>query len=360
MMKVMCMYLPQYHAIKENDEWWGNGYTEWTAVKKAKPMFPGHIQPKIPLDDNYYDLVHDGVNTWKWQAELAKKYGIYGFCIYHYWFEGKQLLEKPMELLRDNPDIDIPYSICWANETWRRTWYGQKMEILMEQTYGDEQAWNTHFEYLLTFFNDKRYIKIQNKPLVHIYHTQEIQCLEEMLSLWNHLAVKAGFDGIYIVSGITSSGIDKRDYLLDAYYYFEPGYTLKQDLTSLQKGRYHLWVGLIRAVNKFLKQKRLEHVINASMIWKRIENRVIQDKSFPGTFPQWDNTPRTGNMGLYYEGTSPENFRKHLMVLKEKFGNKDTFLYINAWNEWGEGAYLEPDSKYKYEYLEAVSWLNKG
>lgn len=350
----MCMYLPQYHKIKENDEWWGKGYTEWTAVKNAKPMFPGHNQPKIPMNYNYYDLVEDGINTWKWQAGLAKEYGVYGFCIYHYWFEGKQLLERPMEILRDNPNIDINYSICWANETWRRTWYGQKMEILMKQTYGDEKAWEKHFRYLLTFFKDKRYIKIKNKPVVHIYHSQEIDRLDEMMKVWNNLAKEAGFDGIYLVSGVTSAGTDKRKQLIDAYYYFEPGYTLKQDLGCCQKALYSFQVGVKKLINRLFHKAYLEHKINGSVLWKRIENRQMESNHFPGTFPKWDNTPRTGNIGLYYSSTTPERFRKHIKTMYMKYHEQDGFFYINAWNEWGEGAYLEPDEKYKYQYLECL------
>lgn len=350
----MCMYLPQYHAIKENDEWWGIGYTEWTAVKNAKPMFPGHNQPKIPMNHNYYDLVEDGMNTWRWQAGLAKEYGVYGFCIYHYWFEGKQLLERPMEILRDNPDIDINYSICWANETWRRTWYGQKMEILMKQTYGNEKAWENHFRYLLTFFKDKRYIKIDNKPVIHIYHSQEIDHLDEMVKLWNHLAKKAGFNGIYLVSGATSAGIDGRKQLIDAYYYFEPGYTLKQDMGCYQKSLYSYQVVVKKLINRVFHKTILEHKINGSALWKRIEKRKLESNHFPGTFPQWDNTPRTGNIGLYYGNTTPELFKKHMEAMYLKYSDKDVFFYVNAWNEWGEGAYLEPDERYQYQYLECL------
>ena len=179
--KILALYLPQFHSIPENDKWWGNGYTEWTAVKNAKPLFANHYQPRIPLDNNYYDLSNNSGKTWFWQAELARKFGIYGFCIYHYWFEGKQLLERPMEILRDHKEMDINYCICWANETWSRNWYAQERTVLLEQRYGDESAWIKHFEYLNTFFRDKRYIKIDNKPVINIYHSQEITCLKEML-----------------------------------------------------------------------------------------------------------------------------------------------------------------------------------
>lgn len=198
--RILALYLPQFHSIPENDKWWGRGYTEWTAVKNAPPLFANHYQPRIPLDNNYYDLSDNSGKTWFWQAELARKFGIYGFCIYHYWFEGKQLLERPMEILRDHKEIDINYCICWANETWSRNWYAQERTVLVEQRYGDESAWIKHFEYLNTFFRDKRYIKIDNKPVINIYHSQEITCFKEMLECWNRLAIQEGYAGVYIVS----------------------------------------------------------------------------------------------------------------------------------------------------------------
>ena len=353
-MKILAMYLPQYHEIKENNEWWGKGYTEWTAVRGAKPLFKGHNQPRKPLDNRYYDLVNEGVETWKWQSDLAKEYGVYGFCIYHYWFEGKQLLEKPMEILRDHPEIDINYCICWANETWRRNWYGQQKQVLMEQTYGEEVAWKTHFEYLITFFKDDRYIKINNKPVVNIYRSSDIKVLPEMIALWDELAKKEGFDGIYWISAMTAGNEDKRDELFDAYYDFEPGYTLKTDLSKIEKQTYLIQTGLRRIFNKVSPKKMLEHKIDSQMIYKHIENRELSPKCFPGTFPQWDNTPRTGTMGVCYMNSSPEIFEKHLKILNDKYAQTKTFLYVNAWNEWGEGAYLEPDEQERYNYLNTI------
>ena len=353
-MKVIAMYLPQYHTIPENDEWWGKGYTEWTAVKNAMPLYKGHKEPRIPLNKNYYNLADESGAVWEWQAKIAKKYGVYGFCIYHYWFEGKQLLEKPMEILRQHPEIDINYCICWANETWTRNWYNQERTVLMEQTYGDEEAWKKHFIYLKDFFLDSRYIKINNKPVVNIYHSQEIEKLSNMLEVWNNLAKDLGFDGVYIISGITSKGEDTRENLIDAKYVFEPGFILKKRLCHVENGAYILKTGLVRVFNKINKSKHLEHKIDIRMIYKHIENDEIPDKAFPGTFPQWDNTPRTGTMGLSYINSSPELFEHNLNVLKKKYSSKE-FIYINAWNEWGEGAYLEPDEEYKYEYLEALS-----
>lgn len=192
-MKIIAFYLPQFHDIPENDEWWGKGFTEWVNVKKAKPMYKGHEQPRVPLNNNYYNLLDDEVKVW--QAELAKQYGIYGFCYYHYWFNGKLLLEKPMSQMLSNKKIDIPFCICWANEPWTRAWVGEK-KVLITQKYGKIDDWVKHFNYLLPFFKDNRYIKNDNKPFFVIYRPEIIGCLKEMVECWDRLAKKNGFKGI--------------------------------------------------------------------------------------------------------------------------------------------------------------------
>ena len=357
-MKIIAMYLPQYHAIPENDEWWGKGYTEWTAVKNARPFYKNHVEPRVPLGKNYYDLSDETGSVWKWQAELARKYGVYGFCIYHYWFEGRQLLQKPMEILRNHPEIDIHYCVCWANETWRKNWYTQERTILMEQTYGDENAWKQHFEYLKDFFLDPRYIKINNRPVINIYHSQEIPRMKDMRKLWDDMAREIGFAGVYIVSGITGQGGDNRQDLRDAQYLFEPGYTLKNKLNRFERMQYLVTTGSKRLWNRVFHTRYVEHIVKAEVIYRHIEKDIIPEDAYPGTFPQWDNTPRTGSMGLSYIHTSPDRFAKHLKVLAQKYADRE-FLYINAWNEWGEGAYLEPDEDFGYGYLEAVKEITK-
>ena len=354
----MCMYLPQYHAFPENDRWWGRGYTEWVAVKRAKPLYKGHVQPRRPLDDRYYDLSEESAATLKWQAEIARKYGIYGFSIYQYYFNGKTLMAKPLEILRDHPEIDINYNICWANETWTRTWYGHSDQILMEQTYGNEEDWNRYFDYLLTFFKDKRYIKVDNKPVFQIYKSFDIDCLKDMLELFNKRAKEAGFDGVFVVSGRTAAGSEQREDLTDAYYYFEPGFTLKNDFSGLDKLSYNGATFLRSLYNKLFGKKSgfiLERRISGDRIISYITNREYKDNEFPGLIPDWDNTPRRDYKGLVYTGTAPEKFEKALGILKKKTeGRQNDFVYINAWNEWGEGAYLEPDEYRGYGYLEAI------
>ncbi len=355
-MKVICMYLPQYHTFPENDAWWGEGYTEWTAVKRGKPLFCGHIQPREPLSDRYYDLVKDGVETWKWQAELAKQYGVYGFCIYQYWFQGRQLMEKPMEILLQHPEIDLHYSICWANESWTRTWYGIEEEILMKQEYGEEADWRRHFEYLLPFFKDPRYIQIDGKPVLQIYRTFDIECLPKMLSCFRKWAVEEGFAGLYVVSGRTAGEQETRTETVDGYYYFEPGYTLKHDFGAWHQICYHGSVFVKSRLNKIKKKKILERAIPARWILDKIAERdYSEENAFPGLIPDWDNTPRRSYKGLVYTGTSPEQFERALGRIAEKIDRKKlNYVYINAWNEWGEGAMLEPDKVKQHKYLEAI------
>ena len=354
-MRVLCMYLPQYHTFPENNEWWGEGYTEWTAVKRGKPLFEGHLQPRVPLDQRYYDLVREGEQTLLWQAELAEKYGVYGFVFYQYWFQGKQLMKRPMEILLEHKEIPLRYCICWAYESWTRTWYDLSEEILMKQDYGEEKDFKEHFNYLLPFFQDRRYIKIDNKPVFMIYRSFDIAPLKEMLSCFEALARENGFDGIFVVSGKTRDITDERRELIDGYYCFEPGYTLKHQLRGGKKLCYNVSTAARGLWNRLLHKELLERRIPAEWIYEGIESREYEENEFPGLIPDWDNTPRRGYKGLCYTGTSPERFEKTLTVLKQKVsGRKNDFVVINAWNEWGEGAMLEPDEVRGYAYLEAV------
>jgi len=356
-MKILCLYLPQFHEIYENNKWWGEGYTEWSVVKNAKPLYKGHYQPKIPLNKNYYDLSNESADTWKWQAELANNYGIYGFCIYHYWFKGHKLLEKPAEILLNHPEININYCMCWANETWTKTWYGLESEILIKQEYGTEDDWKNHFLYLLQFFKDKRYIKINNKPMLNIYRSHDIDGLDEMLEVWNKMAVENGFSGLYIVVANNNGQLEKRDNLIDAYYNFEPGYSLKHKMNFFQKFSYNLKIFIRQEINRIFKRRLLERIVDARQI-NKIMSKKIENTSKPvfrGAFPMWDNTPRRSYKGMLYKNTTPKLFYETLMNIKKNTKNDDiNFVYVNAWNEWGEGAYLEPDEKNGFQYLEAI------
>jgi len=338
---------------------------EWNAVKNAKPLFKEHRQPKKPLNNNYYDLSDEDASAWKWQAELARKYGIFGFCIYNYWFTGKQLLEKPMSILLKHKEINIKYCICWANDSWTKTWYGLGNEVLIEQKYGKKDDWLKHYQYMLPYFKDERYIKIGNKPVLNIYRSSEILELVSMIKYWNELSQGDGFEGLYIVSGNTIYKNEDRDNLIDAYYNFEPGYTLKHKLNWLERLISMSVVRMKSKMNALLNKQILERkfdarIINHAMLRK---DKIRSKPIYKGAFPQWDNTSRRGYKGMVYTNTTPKTFYERLKKIDRELSrsNKDEdFVYINAWNEWGEGAYLEPDENNGYEYLEMIRKITLG
>lgn len=364
--KIIAFYLPQFHCIAENDKWWGKGFTEWTNVKKAKPLFFGHNQPRIPKNNNYYDLLDDNIKIW--QAKIAKEYGIFGFCYYHYWFkDGKQLLEKPAEQMLSNKQIDLPFCFCWANENWSRNWDGGNQEIIMEQNYGDKEDWELHFQYLLKFFRDERYITIDGKPLFIIYKPDLIVDIYQMIQYFKNRALQENFPGICFAFQFPTyfSDIFYRDDIFDYIIEFEPVYSRNNFQRNKSKKiefirrifgenfiSYYRKRKGIKGFN-YNKQKYLS-MFFYDEAWNRILNTKWDDKLIPGTFVDWDNTPRNKH-GAIYSGFTIEKFEKymHLLVKKVKENNKK-MIFINAWNEWGEGAYLEPDEKYGYKKLEAI------
>lgn len=364
-LKIIAFYLPQFHSIKENDKWWGKGFTEWTNVKKAVPLYPGHDQPRIPLNDNYYNLLDD--DTKIWQANLAKKYGVYGFCYYHYWFKGKKLLEKPAEQMLKNKSIDLPFCFCWANENWSRNWDGGNREIIVKQDYGEKKDWEEHFQYLLTFFKDSRYITVNGKPLLVIYKPDLINSIYEMVSYFKKRIVEEGFPGICLAFQFPTYYMDVfyRDDIFDYMIEFEPVFSRNNIVRHSSKK--------IEIVRKFFGEKtitkyrnsknQLKHTFakphHLSMFfydeaWEKILNQKWNNKLLPGTFVDWDNTPRNKH-GVVYSGFTIEKFEDNIKKLvKRAYQENKQMLFINAWNEWGEGAYLEPDERYGYRKLEAI------
>lgn len=221
--KTIAFYLPQYHAIPENDWAWGVGFTEWTNVKKAKPLFEGHYQPRVPLENNYYNLLDERVLVE--QSKTAQKYGIFGFCYYHYWFKnGKKLLEKPIEKMLQSKDVTIPYCLCWANENWTKKWDGSDNEVIVLQDYGGQNEWEKHFQYLLAYFRDKRYITINGKPVFLIYRPNIIPCIQKMLKFFERRALEVGLKGICFVVQNGSAYFDP-EFIMGKFSYqikFEP------------------------------------------------------------------------------------------------------------------------------------------
>lgn len=364
-MKKIAFYLPQFHAIPENDEWWGKGFTEWTNVKSAKPQFKGHFQPEVPLNGYYYNLLDE--RTQEWQSQLALKYGLDGFCYYHYWFEGKLLLEKPMENMLGNHNIQIPFCICWANETWSRTWDGQETSILIKQNYDeDENAWKDHFLYLLPFFKDERYLREEGKPILILYKPQLIEHCKEMLLYWRKLALENGLDGLYIgYQHHSAFNYDMASLGFDFGIEFEPMFTIRE--IDKEKDRP---LGLLKRAlvhPKWLYRKIREKWLHESKvydydeIWKRIlKRKPREEKVFPGAFCAWDNTPRMGNKSTVFYQSSPDKFKKYFkaQLIHAQKDYKAEYIFINAWNEWAEGAHLEPDERNGYGYLEAICERN--
>lgn len=371
-MKIIAFYLPQFHNIPENDEWWGDGFTEWTNVRKAVPYFEGHKQPEVPLNENYYNLLDDNVKIW--QAELAKKYGVYGFCYYHYWFNGKMLLEKPMEQMLANKDIDQLFCICWANEPWTKAWVNET-KVLIPQKYGREKEWKEHFDYLLPFFKDERYILHDGKPLMVIYRPQVIDCISEMITYWNKLAVEAGFKNGLCFAYQTYGMEEKGDSMFDYSIEFQPAYagvfsknsevkkkTLHSVLSELRmkctaKFERVSGINLEAKIDMYRKKKMGVGKINYDEMWATILNHKPEgNNKWPGAFTSWDNTPRHHERGVCYVGSTPEKFKNYLsqLIRKTREEYHADMIFVNAWNEWAEGAHLEPDERNGYGYLEAV------
>ncbi len=359
-MKIICFYLPQFHEIPENNEWWGKGYTDWRAAKNARAYSKKQRQPRIPLNNNYYDLSDENAAAMKWQAELAKRYGLYGFCMYHYWFHGRRILEKPVEIFRRHREIDFHYSLCWDNNTFKRNWYAgrQEQEILIQQDYGDESVWIRHFMDLLPDFQDERYIRIDNKPVFHIYRAHQIPCLGEMIACWNRLAAEHGFAGVYIIAGdVDGRGSVPGTDMLDAYYNYEPQHAYHINIHKYYGRKSILAGGIKKRVNALLRTSFLPYVRDARGIYRCMVKDHDQSpkKTYYGMFADYDDTPRRQERGIVYANNSIRLFREtlHRQILKSKEAGNE-FLYINAWNEWGESAYLEPDTVNEYRYLECI------
>lgn len=367
-MKIIAWYLPQFHEIPENNEWWGDGFTEWTNVKKAVAYYEGQNQPRVPLHDNYYNLLDDNVK--KWQVELAKKYGIYGFCIYHYWFGGKLLLEKPVEQYLENKDLDLPFCICWANEHWTTQWKEDKYKILIEQRYGDKKEWKEHFEYLLPFFLDPRYIKEDGKPLMVIWDPKNINCLNDMMDYWQELAKENGLPGLILAS--QGFGNDYKIKMDDSRFVYN---IENQPAAAFLKSR-RKYFKLLRKLDdilpgyivnsKFLYRLQMlfsqatskrEQIYDYDDLWNLILSaKPRSPKSVPGAFVDWDNSPRKQECGTLVRNATPAKFKQYLkkQIIRAKEEYKKDMLFLFAWNEWCEGAYLEPDTLNKYGFLEAV------
>lgn len=369
--KVYAMYLPQFHEIEENNRFWGKGFTDWVSVKNGESLFNNHVQPKVPLDNNYYDLSDPEVL--RWQANLAKNNGIDGFCMYHYWFkDGKRVLETPSENLLKNRDIDIGFCFAWDNTSWVRSWskingnawapsFDGKDEVeespyLLELDYGGKDQWKQHFDYLLPFFKDERYFKINNKPVFVFFSTINRAILEEMGAYWKELAIEAGLDGLYLVSKCDPI---IRKHMFDTEFIYQPittGWQRKTAIINKIKSVFRISVNTAGDNGPYTYQY--------DRLWKKVlreYNRKASSNLILGGFVNYDDTPRRGKRGRVVVGGTPEKFHGYFSQLYDlciKF-NKPV-VFVTAWNEWGEGAYLEPDDGSKYGYLQAIDRVVKS
>lgn len=341
--QLLAFYLPQFHRVDENDRWWGEGFTEWTTVRAGRPLFHGHKQPVVPFD--YYDLLQKDVM--KKQADMMHRYHLDGMCFYHYYFEqGKKILEKPAENLLQWQEINMPFCFYWANESWVRSWsnidgnawmLSEKNEetegILLRQNYGQESEWKEHFYYLLPFFKDSRYIKKEGHPIFIIYKPQDITCLKEMKDCWNQLMKKEGLPDIYFIGRDTDCDI------LEGVLMHEPANSI---------GKF--------TEDKFQNKYGLKYYLSYDAIWdSALKQQNLKNNVYYSGIVKYDDTPRRGYSGTLIYGATPDKFKSYLIRLLIKAGHQNSdYVFVNAWNEWGEGMYLEPDLESGESYLQAL------
>ena len=344
--RLIAYYLPQFHPIPENDEWWGKGFTEWTNTAKARRLFPGHYQPHIPADLGFYDLRVP--ETRIAQAEMAYHYGIEGFCYYHYWFAGKRLLERPLHEVLKSREPNLPFCLCWANETWTGTWHGSPEKILIEQTYPGLNDDTEHFYALLHAFSDDRYLKIDGKPIFIVYNPWQIPEPLRTTDCWRDLAHKAGLKGLFLIGAANEPWSPSQN-----------GF----DASTTRKMFHPAALGEMKGTRKL--RRALRKLIGYPMAiysYKKIIPYVLMPEAskenvYPCVIPNWDNTPRCGKNGIIFQGSTPELFRLHLratlqQVMHKKIENR--LVFIKSWNEWAEGNHLEPDLRFGKSYLEVI------
>lgn len=366
--KLIALYFPQFHAIPENDAWWGKGFTDWVNVRKAEPQFRGHYQPRVPLGGRYYDQSRK--ETLAWQIGLAKEHGIHGFCHYHYWFDGKQLLETPTNMVLESKDLDLPFCLAWANETWSRRWDGRDHHILQEQTHRpDKEIWTRHFEYLFRAWSDERSIRIDGRPVFLVYRAHRITQIGAMFDHWRELAHRRGLPGLYLVS-MKQYEFPIPEVLrhFDATMQFQPFeaiYSPDFEDPGIETSKAIAPIRMLpEKIQDILRALRYKYFSGLTFydydkVWKQIlkVEREGGIPAFPGAFVDWDNTARYVKRARIFRGASPERFAhwfRQLVEITARRPAPEHFIFLNAWNEWAEGTYLEPDERFGHGYLEAI------
>jgi len=351
MTRMIAFYLPQFHPIPENDEWWGKGFTEWTNTAKAKPMFPGHYQPHVPADLGFYDLRLPEARLA--QAELARQYGIEAFCYYHYWFAGKRILDLPFNEVLESGQPNFPFCLCWGNQSWTGVWHGAPNRMLIEQTYPGMEDHRRHFEYLLRAFLDPRYIRVDGKPVFVVYSPKELPDSMAVTDLWRDLAVRAGLPGLFLVAEHKSPDWDPKNAGFDAVI------NVRLPPRRRDSEARPAWNNPIGKLKHWYQDTRRLPTIHQ---YKYISDYLISEpvsgiEGYPCVIPNWDNTARSGSNGMVLHGSTPDLFRKHLhraLHQVQHLTEEHRFVFVKSWNEWAEGNHLEPDIRYGRRYLEVI------
>jgi len=353
--RLISFYLPQYHPIPENDEWWGIGFTEWRNVAKATPLFPGHYQPHLPADLGFYDLRSE--ETRVSQAEMAREYGIHGFCYYHYWFNGKRLLERPVEEILSSGKPDFPFCLCWANENWTRRWDGEAQHVLMEQNYSEEDD-HQHIRYLIPFFRDERYIRVDGKPMFLVYRTENMPDPAQTAKIWREEARRAKIGELYLVRVESIGKLDPTDIEFDAALEFAPDWWNKgRQLKTYPRHGNETGEELAELDNFYASN----YIHSYDKLVETMLAKPTPDyKWLQCVTPSWDNTARRKEGAHVFLDSNPEKYKYWLERTIDSTGSRligdEKMVFINAWNEWAEGNHLEPDQKYGRDYLNATRY----
>ncbi len=347
--RVIAFYLPQFHPIRENDEWWGPGFTEWRNVARARPMFRGHDQPRIPGDLGFYDLRLPEVR--QAQADLARTYGVEAFCYWHYWFAGKRLLERPFTEVLGSKEPDFPFCLGWANESWTGVWHGLPDKTLIAQTYPGVDDDTAHFYALLSAFSDPRHFRVDGKPLFYVYRPTLLRDTRQFTDLWRELAVKSDLKGLYLV-GEGPASWDSR----------VAGFDASVDTSLLRRLARSSWTEPSLRLRWEWKRLRRRPTIYsyASICEDFVLDRVGRNPhvtSHVPLLPGWDNTPRSGVDALVLHGSTPALFRRQVrLALSIGAGEplEHRIMFLKSWNEWAEGNYMEPDLRFGRGYLDVL------
>jgi lipopolysaccharide biosynthesis protein len=344
--RLVAFYLTQFHPTSENDSWWGKGFTEWTNVTKSNPLFEGHLQPHLPSDFGFYDLrVRE---TRLEQIAVAKQYGIDGFCYYYYWFSGTRILNRPLDDMLADPESDMPFCLCWANENWTRRWDAADHEVLIAQKYLPEDDMN-FIKALVPIFEDKRYIRVDGKPYLIVYRPQHIPDARHTVRIWREYCRSIGLGEIHLCAALTHGNEDYAKFGFDSGVEFPPHNLRSPNVINQEINFYDAFQGAVIQYAT-IAQSYLDRTYGPSLVFKTV-------------FPSWDNTARTGSRALVVLNGSPENYEYWLSSTIDQVrrsNNTAPLIFINAWNEWAEGCHLEPDRWFGHAFLQATLNAKNG